>query len=292
MNQDHQAGFDPSDKEILSQIVPEDDVFVEKADNSLPETPASPAPAPQTAPVASIEAEKPAESTPEVSAEAPKGEPRAALRAARRAEQRLRGEVDRLHQEIEQLKQGSNAPVMDTSVTDAELAELDIDFPLQAKVVRRQRALEEQLNQTRAASAPTAQPEFEPNSYDSAVQDVIDEVPELQAWQYNAAEQVKFQRAIDYDRALQMDPDWQGKPLAERFTEAVRRTNAALKPATTPVSAAPGTPRKNPADVIANLPVEGPKGISDFRGGAPSTAPTTNYANMSDEAIMASLPVS
>lgn len=286
MNQDHQAGFAADDQDILSQLVPEDDVFVEEAVTSLPDAEQPATPAPETAPAAAkTETTEPAA---EVAPEEPKGNPKAALRASRNAEQRLRSEVVRLKEENAQLKLTSKTPESDTSYTEAELKQMEEDFPVQAKIARRQIEIEKQLAVATSAAKPAPVVEFEPLSYDPAVQDVIDDVPQLQAWQYDPAEQAKFERAIGYDSALAKDPDWQDRPIVERFHEAVRRTNAAFKVAATP-SPAPGNTRKSPEEVIAALKPQGPRGISDFRGGSPPNAPTANYSQMSDEAIMASL---
>lgn len=285
MNQDHSAAFDAEETKILSQLVVEDDAPVNEADPSLP----GPTPTPEAPPTAAPATPEPVAAvvpSAEVKPEPPKGDARAALRAARNAEQRLRGEVERLRSENETLKQ--HQPVADTQVSDAELAQLEEDFPLQAKIVRRQREIDEQLKQT-ARVAPPGPVEFEPLGYDAPVQDAIDSVPDLLAWQYDPAAQDKFARAIDYDKALLADPDWKARTIAERFAEAARRTNAAFTVAATPSAAAAAT-RLDPAQVIAAAPVEGPKGISDFRGGAPANTSTTNYSQMSDEAIMASLP--
>lgn len=272
--------FDKAEQDILSNLVESDEpvtVDDQPGEAATPSEAQAVAATPVVEVVASTEAPTTAEPAP------PQGDPRAALRASRRAEKRMRDELDQLRGENEALKQGKTVP--DTSVSDAELAELDADFPLQAKIVRRQRELEAQLKQ--AQPAAQVQAEFEPPSYDHGIQDVIDGLPDLVAWQYDAAQQDKFQRAIQYDAALRADPDWQGRGLDERFAEAVRRTKAALAPS----SAAAAAPRTNPAAVIAAAPVQGPKGISDFRGGAPANTQTVNYQGMSDEQIMASLPM-
>jgi len=290
------GAFDAEERAILSAIVPDADP-VEEVKTDLPgETTAQPAAAtPATAPVEEAkqpETTQPAEATqPAAEPAPPQGDTRAALRASRRAEKRLREQMEQLQRENEALRQGK-APV-DTSISDEELAILDQDFPLQAKIVRRQRELEQQLAQTAAINAP--EPEFEPLSYDPEVQEVIDTVPDLVAWQYDPASQDKFARAIQYDKALAVDPDWQGRSASERFAEAARRTQAALAPATPAAPAAPAVPAAKPrldaTQVIENAPVEGPKGISDFRGGASATPPSVNYKGMTDEQIMASLPV-
>lgn len=193
--------------------------------------------------------------------------------------------------EVEALKQGKG-PV-DTSITDEELATLEVDFPLQAKIVKSQRELERKLAEAKPATETGT--EFVPMSYTPEVQELIDGNPDLLAWQYDPNAQDKFARAVEYDSALQRDPDWRGKPMAERFVEAARRTKAAFgsAPAPTPTpQAAPAATRTDPAAAIAAAPSTGPKGISDFLGGAPANPPALNYAGMTDEQIMASLPVS
>lgn len=296
-NPNNHPSFDQDEQAILSNLVPQGADVTEvitdlpTATDPAPADQADPSgvaadPAPAAAPVVEVAATP--EATPEP-APAPQGDTRAALRAARHAEKRLRDENQKLREEVEAARQGK--PAQDTQVTDAELAQLEEDFPLQAKIVRRQREIEQQLQQQQATAQPS--PEFEAPSYDPAVQDVIDSVPQLVGWQYDPAAQDKFARAIEYDKALAIDPDWAAKPIAERFTEAARRTEAALAPSLptpTPPSAAPAAARLDPATVIANAPAAGPKGISDFRGGAPASLPSVNYAGMSDEAIMASLP--
>lgn len=308
--------FDPEEAKILSNLVPEGP-DANEPDTGLPtetETaptevvdPAAPAatdPAPALAAPA-VEATAPAaattteaattETAPAAPTPAPQGgDTKAALRASRHAEKRLRDENTRLAAEVEALKQGKG-PV-DTAITDEELATLEVDFPLQAKIVKNQRELERKLAETKPAQEPES--EFVPMSYKPEVQTLIDENSDLLAWQYDPNAQDKFIRAIEYDSALQRDPDWRGKPMAERFVEAARRTKAAFGagpaavPTPTPQAAPAAAPRIDPAAAIAAAPSTGPKGISDFRGGAPGNAPTINYAGMSDEQIMASLPVS
>lgn len=299
--------FDKDDQAILSTLNPEleagDDPVADGAPASDPAAAAAPAsataqapaPAPVSAPApVAADASAPAPADPAAAAPAmppapaPQGDPRGALRASRRAERQAREEADRLRQELEDLKAGKSS--VETEVTDEELRDLEENFPLQAKMVHQTRELERRI--AAAAPAAPAVDEFEPPSYTPAVQDVIDSVPELQAWQYDKASQDKFQRAVQYDTALNADPDWKGRTPAERFTEAVRRTNAAVGGTPSASPAAPAAPRTDPAAALANAQVEGPKGISDFRGGGPANAPAIDYSRMSDEAIMASLPAS
>lgn len=299
MEIDNPAAFDKDEQAILAAIVPEEST-VEEGQAAQPVE--APAPAAQPAAAEAPKAEEapsaiapepeqqPAASQAPAPTEQPRGDTRAALRAARHDAKRARDEAERLRQELEAFKAGK-APV-DNSITDAELAELERDFPAQAKIARQQRELQEQL--ARLAPQP-AQNEFEPVTFDfPEIQEAIDAVPDLLAWQYDPQAQDKFERAQAYDRALQNDPDWAGKSLQERFAEAAERTKRAFAPATTsatPSAAPAAAPRNDPAQVIEQAPVEGPKGISDFRGGAPGNAPSLDYRRMTDEQIMASLPV-
>lgn len=287
MSEVNHPEFDKEEQAILSALVPELEPMEEVPQDQPGDIPT---PTEEEAKPEAITADEqaqtsaPAVATTAVEATPPKGETRAALRASRHSEKKLREELEVLRQENEALKQGKG-PV-DTSITDEEIAELEESFPLQAKIVRKQRELEQKLTQ----SMPAPSTEFEPLIYNPAVQEVIDNVPDLLAWQYDPASQDKFQRAIQYDKALLADPDWKDRSATERFEEAARRTKAAMSTPPTPSSAAKAT-RNDPTKVIEAAQANGPKGISDFRGGAPATAPAINYEGMSDEKIMASLPV-
>lgn len=300
--------FDPDEQAILSQLRPEEEPHLQADEegntpNSEPspadastttEPSAAPAPAPAEAPAPAPAADAPAPA-PAAAAPAPaaapveqpkpQGDPRAALRAARNAERRLRDENERLLRELEDARQGKK-PV-DTHITDEELEQLEQDFPLQAKLVRRQREIEQQIAAQRPA-AP-ASTEFEAPSYRPEVQEVIDSVPDLVAWQYDPNAQDRFQRAVEYDKALLVDPDWKGRSVAERFAEAVERTKRAFGATPAPAPAPSAQPALDPAAALAAAPASGPRGISDFRGGGPAAPPERDFSAMSDEEILASL---
>jgi hypothetical protein len=286
---DNSAMFDSEEQSILSGLTLDSNEGSEGAG----EPDLQPADTSQAAePAANVEkAQEVSQPTAEVKPAStepaqPQGDKSAALRASRRAEKRLREQLEELQRENEALKQGKPTAV-DTSITDEELAQLEADFPVQAKIVRKQREIDEQLARAAIQSEPKEPQEFEPLSYKPEVQEVIDSVPDLLAWQNDPESQDKFLRAIDYDKALSVDPDWKDRPFNERFAEAAARTKKAFGIAATPRQ----EPQKDPAAVVASAQVQGPKGISDFRGGTQATPPTINYRGMSDEEIMASLPV-
>lgn len=311
--QSSHPAFDAEEQQILSDLKPEDGDPVNDAHDGQPgeakpeaaqvgSEPAAPAAASTEAKPGEgaadakpgTEADKPAQPAAPVQ-EKPQGDTRAALRAARQSEKRLRDELAEANRTIEQLKSG-DLPT-DTSVSEEELTQLEADFPAMAKAIRNQQALERRLQELTAQSkSTTEQDEFQPLEYAPAVQMVIDDVPDLLAWQHDRNAQDKFQRAIEYDKALTVDPDWKDKPAVERFAEAARRTREkfGMSAAVPTPSAGQAPAAKTPVDpnvALAEAQASGPKGISDFRGGAPASSPSLNYENMSDEAVMASLPM-
>lgn len=206
---------------------------------------------------------------------APQGDTRAALRAARRDAKRANERAAQLEQEIADLKAGKTPTT--THVTDEEMAELDENFPVAAKLAREVAELKSRLRPQ--AEAP--KDDFEPVRYDPDTQEVIDSVPDLVNWQYDPSAQHRFHAAIEMDKYLLTLPDWKDKPLSERLAEVTRRVKADVPP---------GEPRRDPTKVIADLPTSGPRRISDFQGGAAPNKTTPDYSKMSDEEILASLP--
>lgn len=299
--------FDSEEAAILSQITEEAEAV--SADDAAPgatpaaTTEATPAEAqpvttatteaaatpavqpPADAAKAEADAAKPAVAQP---AEPPQGDKTAALRAARRAEKRLREENDRLKADLEAARKA--APPAATELTDEELASLKEDFPAQYKLYAKQKELEQRIAATPQPQAQSSE-EFQPIEFRPDVQELVDQVPDLLAWQHDPTAQDKLKRAIAYDTALEHDPDWIGKPVVERYAEAVARTKRAFGAATPPPAKTdPPVPRQDPAAVIASLEPAGPKGISDFGGGQPASAPAIDFNLMTDEEILARLP--
>lgn len=208
---------------------------------------------------------------------APQGDTRAALRAARRDAKRANERATQLEQEVADLKAGKTTP--STQVTDEELAELDENFPVAAKLAREVAELKAKLQTAPSKAAP--KDDFEPVRYDPDTQEVIDSVPDLVNWQYDPATQDRFHAAIEMDKYLLTLPDWQNKPLNERLVEVTRRVKADV---------APGEPKRDPQAVIDALTTDGPKRISDFKGGMQPDKSKPDYSRMTDEEIIASLP--
>lgn len=198
--------------------------------------------------------------------------PHKVLRAVRRNEQRLLSENERLKQELEELRkqQGTQAASKDGDELSAEeLAELERDFPSVAKAMKRVRQAEAAKPATQASQATqTEQSEFTPPHLPEEVQDAVDAVPLLQAWQYDP-DQSRFQRAIQVDEFLRTSPAWKDKPMAERFTEVTRLVSAEFG---SPSLSTNTPPAKTAAQIAAELEAQArtvaPSTLSDFGGGA------------------------
>lgn len=289
--------FDSEDREILSHILAEEGDEMQIADETKPE---AEAPAAEAAPASQPEAKtteapaevKPAEEKPTeqpAATDKPGGDVSAALRASRRAEKRAKEELDKLRQENEELRKAVPVAAEEQDFTPDELESMKVDFPAQYKLYVKQQALAKQIAETRPVAQPATSEEFLPIEFSPQVQELVDQVPDLLNWQHDEASQEKLQRAIAYDRALQADPDWAGKSLLERFAEAAERTKRAF--GATPMKAATAANRTDPAAAIAAIKPAGPKGISDFGGGQPASAPEVDFSRLSDEEIMARLPM-
>jgi hypothetical protein len=214
----------------------------------------------------------------------PQGDVRAALRASRRAEQRAREEAERLKRENEELRSKVPASQQAPSdeLTDEEIAQAERDFPLLGKTAR---FVKKAQAQQPAAAAPAAQPTgFEPKWLPPQVQEVVDGVPDLLAWQHDP-DQGRFQLAIQVDTLLQSHPAWASKSFAERAQEVVRRVSAELP-------AQPAANRPDPAAVLAAVPRQTPDTLSHLGGGGgkqPEAPALQRYMGMSDDAIVADL---
>jgi hypothetical protein len=312
------ASLDPEDQALLASLTPEgpipgtpaygtggepegnDDEPGVAADTSAapaaapaaqaPAPSAAPSPAAATAPSAAPAPAAAPAATPAPAPAEPQGDPRAALRAARRNEKRLRDDLERANRELEELRAGkaSTGQKSVVEMSEDELRELEENFPMQAQLVRTTRELQAKVDSLTKAPAQAGDDEWEPPAYQPQVQEVIDQVPQLQAWQFSKADQPKFHMAVQYDDSLRADPLWKTKPPQERFAEAVRRTQEAMG---AQPSAHPTPARQDPAAVIAAAPATTAQGmgISDFRGGATADAPALDYRRMTDEDILASL---
>lgn len=219
----------------------------------------------------------------------PKGDVRAALRASRRSEDRLLREKAHLEEQLEAVKKLVPAQQPDgESLTDEELAQAE-DFPLVAKLARQNKRLNEKIDTLQSQQIPSqpAAKEFQPIILPPEFQDVIDDIPDLLAWQQDP-DQSAYQMVEIEDAKLLLHPKWKSKPLAERLAEAARRVAADLNEA----DPAPTKNRVNVDDAIASAPRVKPNTLGDIGGGGDIPKSASNlgrYSQMSDEDIEAEL---
>lgn len=202
----------------------------------------------------------------------------------------MRNELAALRQELEELraKAGNTTQPEADDYTDEQLEDLRENYPLQYRMVMELRALKEKV-ETTLPKAPAPAPEWQPPEFAPEVQEVIDQVPTLLAWQYSQADQQKFQMAAEFDASLLHHPDWKHRSPVERFQEAVRLTQARFAPAPAATPAPTPDPAATAAKRIEEAPAHAPVAIHDFRGGGPAAAPTVDFRSMSDEQILGSL---
>lgn len=138
--------------------------------------------------------------------------------------QELARTAETLRAELEAAKAGTAKPAdakpAAPEFTDAELAELEQDLPAVAKLAKGVRVLQEQLAEARAAVPAAAAPQ-QPNTEAQQVQELIDARPLLVRWQSKGG--AVWQDAVALDQQLRTDPQWAGKPMADRFAEVERR---------------------------------------------------------------------
>ena len=210
------------------------------------------------------------------------GHDRTIVKAARAAERRAQARVRELEAELA----ARPAPEAEKPyVPDAVVLEQLEDLDPRAAAMLRQAA--EAQGKPAPASAP-AEPEFVPEAFeDESIQDAIDSVPDLLAWQTDATKQGEWRRAKAMDKFLSLDPVWSQKPLEDRLAETVRRCKAD--------GAAPTPSKPTAADaqrVIAAKAKETPLSVGDLRGRTPQTQRPSKraaWATMSKEAILNTL---
>ena len=283
--------FSDEEREILAGIEQEEAPQAEPQEPQPEPQASAPGQATATPPAEMAAAEQPPEqpAAEPQQRKAPQGDTRAALRASRQAERDARRKAQEAEQRARELEERIGVleakQANELEITDEELAEVANDIPVVGKLAKRLRELE--AAQAKAKPEPAhVEDDFTPPAQPDAVQDAIDGVPELLAWQ-NDRDQTRFSMAVQADAFLRTNPAWANRSLEERFAEAVRRVNAELAPATPPTPQA--TPRRNPQEVIEQAPVATPKVIADFRGGASPQPTTPDYSRMTDEEVMASL---
>lgn len=220
--------------------------------------------------------------------ERPVGDLKQALRASRRAEQRAREEVQRLREENERLSATApQKPAAESDeLTDADLDEIAADYPAMAKVAKAVRRMAPAAAAQEKPQPTTNSTEFVPPVLPADLQEVVDDIPDLLAWQ-NDPDQTRFEMAKAADVLLLRHPKWKDKPDAERLAEVARRVNKELAEA-----AETAAQRIDPAKAIENAPTRQVRSMSDIGGGGGRDAKGSDlarFASMSADDVEAEL---
>jgi hypothetical protein len=210
------------------------------------------------------------------------------------AEQRAREALAEKDRELAELRAKVPAP---KPISDTALASLREYHPEDAAAIEKALAENAELKGKLQTAAP-ATPDFIPEILPTEYQTVVDEHPDLLAWQQNP-DQTLYLAAGAMNEALLATPKWANASIAERFAEVARlvKENAGVAPAAspTPASATLSDAQRVIAAAVA-ASAGRPPTIGDLRGGASeATNPSPDFhalakQGLTDEEIMARLP--
>lgn len=225
------------------------------------------------------------------------------LEEARERAARAESTVQALARQLEELKAGAdpdkaaggdNAP----SITEDDLAELEDLSPEIAKVIKAQMARIEAL--TGEVVGLKQEQEIVHKTRQAEIQDeltaAIEANPDLKAWRDAAFREEspdpsRWQKVTQVDDMLMVDPEWQDKPLSERFAKAVEMVKTLY--GETPTRNEPAADDKANEDLkkAADEKLKGkeppvPTSLSEIPGGAaPAQSDIENLENVSTMAL-------
>lgn len=124
-------------------------------------------------------------------------------------------------------------------LSDEDLAILKEDFPSVYKGLMAQKAVIAELEKRfePVQKSVEQQAEQRQRTVDEQVRDAIDATPKLA--HLKVADPEQFNLAAQFDTALKTQPEWAGKPLAERFAKAIEMVEAVKGVIVIPGAAAP-----------------------------------------------------
>lgn len=208
--------------------------------------------------------------------------PYAVLKSAREQAADLARQNDLLKSQLDDLTTRAPAPVeappassdaMDVKIASLrERAEaLNEDFPElaaslleNAELLSAMRAQLSGIAQERQADQESRQ-RAEAAKVQDTVQEAIDATPELSLWQSNHPD--VFAEAVEVDGLLRNKPEWQGKPMADRFAKVAEMVKVMRPDAPTPPMSGAKAPARAPS-------------LGDIPGGMP---PATNFSEQVDQ---------
>jgi hypothetical protein len=285
------ASFDPSSPEALAALEKavtlnvgeiQENGEAEKQDDNKAEANPSEDPAATESAASSTQTDKPK------GVQAKDGEhiiPYSVLERERERALRAEATAQALAEQLERLQKGE-MPAQAKSEDQAELLTpedlemLDQDLPGVAKAIRAQMAMIENLkeNLKNIQREQEVQQETRKQSIQDEIEAAIQADPNLSAWREAAARQENpdpknWNRAVEIDRILREDPDWQDKTIAERFSHVTKVMNATY--GVPIVSSTPQQKTQKPtAKQVADAAIQSarepiPETLSEIPGGVP-----------------------
>lgn len=177
-----------------------------------------------------------------------------------------------------------------SSMTAAELEQLQNDFPSLAKMIEAQQSTLSnlQIQLAKISQAEAARDAMQATQAATSVQDTIDANPKLAALQ---ADPKAWERAAALDDFLKTQPDVARLPLAERFAKVVSAYEATYGVVNAPAVTTTATPtstdqlKADAAKLIQSKVPSAPNSLSDLRGGAPVDSDQSSLENSSGSEI-------
>lgn len=237
--------------------------------------------------------------------------PFSVLKNTRERANALESKVAEMTAEIERLKSGKDANESTELLTEEELAALEDEGPVFAKLAKTVRMQQEMLTKLVAATTESAKAAKQDEAAKTAdtVQAAIDANEALASWQSATEDDpdgsARWAHALKVDETLRGLPAWKDKPYAERFAAVQRRVQEDFGDAVTTQpdrQKSGGTPNPKPAataskkggsDGAPETLSDMPGGISPESGtnldGLDATQLAAAYSKMSQDQILAML---
>lgn len=209
--------------------------------------------------------------------------PYTVLKETRAKASTLQQENEWLKEQLEQLTQGTPAPAKQEEVPasvddmDAKIQNLRTraaamadDFPELADVLTQNADLLAETRKQMLAIAGAyqsdrdAQQQDEQKTISATVQEAIDQIPALAAWQ--SAQGAEWELALEQDRILRQRPEWADKTFDERFAKVTELVGV-LMPGSVPKVDPPPVPSKSPSSEQPGARKAPVNSLSDIPGG-------------------------
>lgn len=234
--------------------------------------------------------------------------PFAVLEKTRARNNELESIVKQQDEKLKALERGDTdaGDANDALLSDEDLADVEREMPVLGKVLRAQQA---QLNRYAEREAEEARLEKEDEATaQKTVQQQVEEAkaanPKIIEWE--TSNPVRYDKAFEIDQMLSAEPEWKGKPFAERFAEVVTRVQRHFgDKIDQPVDGARPSAKElqeRAARAVRDAGEATPGSLTDLPGGSPPGASAAEqlgsahpvdvenaFSRMSDEQIMATL---